>query len=680
MSSLADLSDLVGFFSYSREDDQGSRGALSALRDAIQSELSAQLGRSHTDFRVWQDKAAIPLGTLWENQIRDAINQSAFFVPIVTPRAMRSQHCTFEFESFLAREAELGRDDLVFPILYIPVPALEDEKLWRQDPVLKIVGTRQYLDWRDLRHLEHNSPEVRQKVERFCRNISSALRKPWVSLEQRRREAEAEARQRAEEEHRRNAAEIEAARLAELERRNREAEAARRAHEQERTKAAAEQRAQADGAFTAAKRANSITAIDAFLASYPKSHLEREAQTLLATLRERDEAHRRAVTGDDPVVLRAFRDAYKKGADVDQIRKRLQLFEATQQRRPLSPAVLITSALVVFLGGAGIVWLEMRPGPNAPQVSVAATPSRPAGNATGPATKTKVVDTTPTVAPPAPIVAPVAPPPEVEVDIPAKPALNPAAVPGPSPDDVAWLLLKDTTDIIALRRFIAQFPDSPLRKDAEKRIAALAAEQTVWNLVKDSTRPNELRRFIEQFPDGAERPEAEQRIASLSAAAARAEIPAAPDPHELTRSLQFELMRVGCFSGTVNGEFDDPTKAALQRFIKLTSLSVPNSVSPDAINAVRGFNKRICPLACQHGQHSEGEACVANEPPPKHAAARAASAREPTPRAGAAPAGEPAPQVSPQVGASPRDSGCIGPGNNSHGVDLHRLPGGGCGY
>ena len=124
MSSLADLSDLVGFFSYSREDDQGSRGALSALRDAIQSELSAQLGRSHADFRVWQDKAAIPLGTLWENQIREAINQSAFFVPIVTPRALRSQHCAFEFELFLAREAELGRDDLVFPILYIPVRRL----------------------------------------------------------------------------------------------------------------------------------------------------------------------------------------------------------------------------------------------------------------------------------------------------------------------------------------------------------------------------------------------------------------------------------------------------------------------------------------------------------------------------------------------------------------------------
>ena len=260
--------------------------------------------------------------------------------------------------------------------------------------------------------------------------------------------------------------------------------------------------------------------------------------------------------------------------------------------------------------------------------------------------------------------------------IPAKPALALAPVPVPSPDDVAWLLLKDTTDIAALQRFIAQFPDSPLRKDAEKRVAALSAEQASWNLVKDSTRPDELRRFIEQFPNSAERSEAELRIASLSAAAARAAIPAAPDLHELTRSLQFELMRVGCFNGTVNGEFDDPTKAALQRFIKLTSLGVPNGVSSDVINAVRGFNKRICPLVCQRGQHSEGEACVANEPPPKHAAAKPAPTREPTPRAGDAPAGEPTRQAPTPTGVPCRDASnsAVSP------LQKHALPGGGCGY
>ena len=78
-------------------------------------------------------------------------------------------------KSFLAREAALGRDDLVFPILYISVSALEDETLWRQDPVLKVVGTRQYLDWRDFRHRELSDPEVRAEVIQFCRNIMESI-------------------------------------------------------------------------------------------------------------------------------------------------------------------------------------------------------------------------------------------------------------------------------------------------------------------------------------------------------------------------------------------------------------------------------------------------------------------------------------------------------------------------
>ena len=45
MSSLADLTDLVGFFSYSRSDDEHSDGALSLLRERIRKELRMQLGR-----------------------------------------------------------------------------------------------------------------------------------------------------------------------------------------------------------------------------------------------------------------------------------------------------------------------------------------------------------------------------------------------------------------------------------------------------------------------------------------------------------------------------------------------------------------------------------------------------------------------------------------------------------
>ena len=99
-----------------------------------------------TPFRLWQDKEAIPSGTLWESEIKNAVAQSIFFIPIITPTVVASPYCRFELEAFLAREAELGRDDLVFPILYIDVPALEDSGRQQSDPVLSLIAKRQYVD------------------------------------------------------------------------------------------------------------------------------------------------------------------------------------------------------------------------------------------------------------------------------------------------------------------------------------------------------------------------------------------------------------------------------------------------------------------------------------------------------------------------------------------------------
>jgi TIR domain len=177
MVSLTDLDELVGFFSYSREDDDDSEQALSTLRTRIQNELRTQLGRSKETLRLWQDREAIPPGTLWESQIDAAVNQAVFFIPIVTPRVLKSEYCGVEFRKFLDRETELKRRDLVFPILYIDVEELENEKIWRQHPVLRVIGERQYVDWREFRY-EPDSPAVRRAIASFCRTIAVTLRRP----------------------------------------------------------------------------------------------------------------------------------------------------------------------------------------------------------------------------------------------------------------------------------------------------------------------------------------------------------------------------------------------------------------------------------------------------------------------------------------------------------------------
>jgi hypothetical protein len=168
-----------------------------------------------------------------------------FFIPIVTPRAVASKHCKFEFESFLARERALGRNDLVFPIHYIRVPALLDETEWRDDPVLSVVAKRQYVDWSDYRHDPVETPAFRKAIDRFCGKIAEAMRERWISPEER-SQLEAEAKSRAENEERARQ-EAEAKRQAEERKRRREEAVAKKRAEREareREQAEAKQRAE----------------------------------------------------------------------------------------------------------------------------------------------------------------------------------------------------------------------------------------------------------------------------------------------------------------------------------------------------------------------------------------------------------------------------------------------------
>jgi formylglycine-generating enzyme required for sulfatase activity len=186
MTSLAEFPDLIGFFSYAREDDEDFRGDLSAIRDAIGRNLAALLGRKKgRNFRLWQDVEAIAPGKLWKAEIDKAIGESAFFIPIVTPRAVQSSFCRDEFKAFLSRERTLGRNDLIFPVLYIPVRALQDDAKRRRDRVLTTIGERQFVDWREFRYVGVNSRVFGQEIGRFCEAIAERLHQPWLSPEER---------------------------------------------------------------------------------------------------------------------------------------------------------------------------------------------------------------------------------------------------------------------------------------------------------------------------------------------------------------------------------------------------------------------------------------------------------------------------------------------------------------
>ena len=327
-----------------------------------------------------------------------------------------------------------------------------------------------------------------------------------------------------------------------------------------------------------------------------------------------------------------------------------------------SVGVVVAAALaLILIGGSVTAWLALGPSANTKSTIAATAPTPtlpPLANVGTEAVPTKMSSAISTNAPSPPLA-------------PAASAPVPPIVSGPAADEIAWTLIQDTDDAAALRRFVAQFPDSARRKDAEAHLASLLAAQTAWNLVRDSKDPNQLRQFVRQFPDSvqrndaearldsllaaqaawnsvrdskdpdrlrqfvlqfpdsSERSVAEQRIASLEAIPQKPTVTPSPDPHELTRSLQLELQRVGCFKGTVNGQFDEDTKTAWHRFMKLASITMSDDVSTGTIDAVRGITKRICPLDCPRGQHAEKEICVANAPPEHDAKPRRSSEAPP---------------------------------------------------
>jgi serine/threonine protein kinase len=167
----------VGFWSYARQDDALSQGSLTALRALLARELQQQYGREPV--RLFQDMNAIAHGSDWEREITKALDQSTFFIPILTPNFIQSEWCCREVELFLAREAglrsshpDLADSSRIFPILFIGIDDVEPE-----DPaILAALEARQWFDFRHYRHRSLDEPEVRESLSRLAANMRALLK------------------------------------------------------------------------------------------------------------------------------------------------------------------------------------------------------------------------------------------------------------------------------------------------------------------------------------------------------------------------------------------------------------------------------------------------------------------------------------------------------------------------
>ncbi len=84
-----------------------------------------------------------------------------------------------------------------------------------------------------------------------------------------------------------------------------------------------------------------------------------------------------------------------------------------------------------------------------------------------------------------------------------------------------------------------------------------------------------------------------------------------PTAQDIARSLQTELHRVGCFTGSIDGDWKATSQHALEQFDKYASTKLDVKIaSLDAIDAVKSKTARVCPLICNHGFRADGDSCI----------------------------------------------------------------------
>jgi uncharacterized caspase-like protein len=82
-------------------------------------------------------------------------------------------------------------------------------------------------------------------------------------------------------------------------------------------------------------------------------------------------------------------------------------------------------------------------------------------------------------------------------------------------------------------------------------------------------------------------------------------------PADVSRSMQTELSRVGCFSGSADGNWNAASQRSLSQFNRYAGTKFDVKVaSTDALDAVKAKPSRVCPLVCESGFKADGDKCT----------------------------------------------------------------------
>jgi uncharacterized caspase-like protein len=157
--------------------------------------------------------------------------------------------------------------------------------------------------------------------------------------------------------------------------------------------------------------------------------------------------------------------------------------------------------------------------------------------------------------------------------------------------------------------------DADAKAAEQARIAAEKAKQVAQDQAaaaeqKRATAEKAAADKVAADKTGADKASAAAPAADKDKGVNLAALSAGPPQPDVTKSVQTELRRVGCLTGSADGEWNSASQRSLSLFNRYAGTKLDAKVaSVDTLDAVKLKTSRVCPLVCEHGFKADGDRC-----------------------------------------------------------------------
>lgn len=166
------MSEVVAkaFLSYAHADNEREDGRIRRLAHLIRSEFEFLTGET---IDIFVDSAEIRWGQDFRNRLDEAMQNTTFFIPVLTPTYFLREECRKEMLQFVSSARSLGLQELLMSIRYTSVPDLREGST---DELKDIAARMQFEPWDDVRLLDEASSAYRTRINRLAARLVELTR------------------------------------------------------------------------------------------------------------------------------------------------------------------------------------------------------------------------------------------------------------------------------------------------------------------------------------------------------------------------------------------------------------------------------------------------------------------------------------------------------------------------